>query len=154
MISDHLGTARWHHVAISVRDIDRALAFYRDLLGFALEWEMDHVRGEFVDEIVGLKDVDMRMAMLAGHGTRLELFQYHHPRGEDRGPRRQCDYGITHICLLVEDVRGLYERLAAAGVAFMAAPRNHRPGGWVTYMKDPEGVTIELLNPGDAVPSR
>ncbi len=46
--------------------MDRALNFYRDLLGFELEWELDHVSHEFVDKIVSLKEVDMRMAMLSG----------------------------------------------------------------------------------------
>jgi predicted enzyme related to lactoylglutathione lyase len=49
----------------------------------------------------------------------------------------------------VEDVCGTYERLVEKGVEFHAPPQNHRPDGWVTYMKDPEGVIIELLNPGD-----
>jgi catechol 2,3-dioxygenase-like lactoylglutathione lyase family enzyme len=149
MINDKLKNTRLHHVAISVRDMDRALNFYRDLLGFELEWELDHVSHEIVDKIVGLKEVDVRLAMLSGYGTRLELFQYYHPAGEDCAPKRQCDFGITHLCLYVEDVRGTYERLFDKGVEFHAPPQNHRPDGWITYMKDPEGVIIELLNPGD-----
>ena len=81
MKTGKLKNTNWHHVAISVRDMDRALNFYRDLLGFDLEWELDHVSAEIVDKIVGLKDVDVRLAMLSGYGTRLELFQYYHPEG-------------------------------------------------------------------------
>ena len=73
MKTEKIKNTHWHHVAISVRDMDRALAFYRDLLGFEVEWELDHVSAEIVDKIVGLKDVDMRMAMLSGYGIRLEL---------------------------------------------------------------------------------
>ncbi len=111
---------------------------------------IDHVSHEIVDKIVGLKKVDVRLAMLSGYGSRLELFHYYHPAGENVAPRRQCDFGITHICLFVEDVRGTYERLIEKGVEFHTPPQNHRPDGWVTYMKDTEGVTIEFLNPGDA----
>ena len=149
MTTEKLKNTHWHHVAISVRDMDRALEFYRDLLGFELEWELDHVSHEIIDKIVGLKEVDVRLAMLSGYGTRLELFHYYNPAGEDRAARRQCDFGITHICLHVEDVRGEYERLVEKGVEFHSPPQNHRPDGWVTYMKDPEGVVIELLNRGD-----
>ena len=38
--------ATWHHVAISVKDLDRALKFYRDLLGFKVDWDRDHYSGE------------------------------------------------------------------------------------------------------------
>jgi hypothetical protein len=74
MKTKKLKNTHFHHVAISVRDMDRALTFYRDLLGFELEWELDHVSHEIVDKIVGLKEVDVRLAMLSGYGTRLEFF--------------------------------------------------------------------------------
>ena len=150
MTTQKLQNTHYHHVAISVRDMDRALKFYRDLLGFELEWELDHVSHEIVDKIVGLKKVDVRLAMLSGYGTRLELFHYYNPAGKEGALRRQCDFGISHICLHVEDVRGTYQKLIEKGVEFHSPPQNHRPDGWVTYMKDPEGVVIELLNRGDA----
>jgi catechol 2,3-dioxygenase-like lactoylglutathione lyase family enzyme len=149
MTTEKLKHTHWDHVAISVRDMDRALHFYRDLLGFELDWELDHVSHEIVDKIVGLKEVDAHMAMLSGYGTRLEFFHYYNPTGEECAPRRQCDFGITHICLHVEDVRGTYDRLVEKGVEFHSPPQNRRPDGWVTYMKDPEGVVVELLNRGD-----
>jgi catechol 2,3-dioxygenase-like lactoylglutathione lyase family enzyme len=140
---------RWHHVAISVRDMNRVLSFYQGVLGFEIEWDMDHLQAPFIDEITGLKDVDVRITMLTGYGTRLELFQYYRPPGETPSPRRLCDHGITHFCLLVEDVRELYDKLIEKNVAFISPPVNHRPDGWVCYMKDPEGVVIELLTRKD-----
>jgi len=143
--------AKWFHAAVSVRDMDRSLAFYRDLLGFEVLWDFDHVTGGVIDAIVGLSDVDLRVAMLAGHGARMELFQYHHPKGQDRSAKRQSDYGFTHIALYVPDVRGAYEALVEKGVAFLSPPQNHRPDGWVVYMKDPDGNIVELVNPGEEI---
>jgi catechol 2,3-dioxygenase-like lactoylglutathione lyase family enzyme len=37
--------ASWHHVAISVRDMERTLGFYRDLLGFEVDWERERYSG-------------------------------------------------------------------------------------------------------------
>ncbi len=37
---------RWHHLAMAVRDIDRIVPFYRDLLGFEVDWEKPHYSGE------------------------------------------------------------------------------------------------------------
>jgi len=137
-----------HHVAVSVRDVDRQVAFYRDVLGFEVEWDMDHRSGEALDRVVGLQDVDLRIVMLKGYGLRLELLQYHRPRGREPAPVRQCDPGLVHFAISVSDIQGVYERLCAAGVSFNCPPQNLRPGVWATYFRDPEGVTVEIIQYG------
>ncbi len=137
--------ATWHHVAISVRDMASALKFYRDLLGFEVDWDMDHRGGELMSRVVQLPDPDVHMVMLKGYGTRIELFKYHNPIGEPAGPKRQCDFGLTHFALSVRKIHDIYERLQKAGVRFNCEPQNLRPGVWATYLQDPEGVTIELV---------
>jgi catechol 2,3-dioxygenase-like lactoylglutathione lyase family enzyme len=137
--------ALWHHVAISVRDMERALGFYRDLLGFEVDWERESYTGEMFGKVVGLQGAGARVVMLKGYGARVELFKYHTPSGEESGAKRQCDFGLTHFALTVKDIHTLYERFSRAGVHFNCPPQNLRPGVWATYMKDPEGVTIELV---------
>ena len=154
-----LGGGAWRHAALSVRDMERSLAFYRDVLGFTVAWDLDHAAGPVVDRIVGLEDVDVRIVLLAGYGAQLELFQYYRPRGEDRGPRRQCDFGLTHICLFVDDPRAEYDRLAEMGVEFISpAPEpppgrmgdlHARPGrrGGGTRQPGPHGLTTVRAGP-------
>jgi catechol 2,3-dioxygenase-like lactoylglutathione lyase family enzyme len=137
--------AAWHHVAISVRDMDRALRFYRDLLGFEVDWERENYTGEMFAKVVGLQSAGARVVMLKGYGARIELFHYRTPAGEECGARRQCDFGLTHFALMVKGVDELYKRLSETGVSFNCPPQNVRPGVWATYMKDPEGNTIELV---------
>lgn len=137
--------ALWHHVAISVRDMDGALRFYRDLLGFEVDWERENYTGEMFAKVVGLEGAGARVVMLKGYGGRIELFGYHTPTGRTSGVREQCDFGLTHFALTVKSIHGLYERLSKAGVRFNCPPQNLRPGVWATYMKDPEGNTIELV---------
>jgi catechol 2,3-dioxygenase-like lactoylglutathione lyase family enzyme len=137
--------ATLHHVAVSVKDVDRALRFYRDALGFEVEWDMDHRSGEPLSRVVGLPAADMRIVMLKGYGMHIELFKYYNPEGESNGQRRQCDVGLTHFALQVQDIHAVYERLVQAGVAFNCPPQNLRPGVWATYMKGPEGVTVEIV---------
>ena len=137
--------ATWHHVAISVRDMERTLGFYRDLLGFEVDWEKDHYTGEQLARVVGLEGADARVVMLKGYGTRVELFKYYTPAGKDLGPRRVCDFGLTHFALTVRKLHDIHGRLSGAGVHFNCPPQNLRPGVWATYMKDPEGNTIELV---------
>ena len=56
-----------------------------------------------------------------------------------------CDFGLTHFALSVKGIQKIYERLLGEGIRFNCPPQNLRPGVWATYMKDPEGVTIELV---------
>ena len=137
--------ASWHHVGISVQDMSRALHFYCDLLGFEVEWDHEGRSGQAMSNAVGLADARAHMVMLQGHGGRIELFDYNNPKGRDLGPMRQCDFGLIHFALSVKGLRELYERLVAAGVEFNCPPQDLRPGVIITYMKDPEGNTIELV---------
>jgi catechol 2,3-dioxygenase-like lactoylglutathione lyase family enzyme len=137
--------ATWHHVAISVKDMDKALHFYRDLLGFEVDWEREHYTGEAMAKVVGLGGADARVVMLKGYGARVELFKYNAPAGQETAAKRQCDFGLIHFALTVKKIHDIYERLSKAGVRFNCPPQNLRPGVWATYMKDPEGVTIELV---------
>jgi len=137
--------AMWHHAAISVRDMDRALSFYRDLLGFEVDWERERYEGDGFAKVVGLQGAAARVVMLKGYGARLELFKYFTPSGQESPPKRMCDFGLPHFALTVKNIHSIYERFSKAGVEFNCPPQNLRPGVWATYMRDPEGVTIELV---------
>ncbi|PKN30597.1 MAG: glyoxalase/bleomycin resistance/dioxygenase family protein [Deltaproteobacteria bacterium HGW-Deltaproteobacteria-21] len=137
--------AIWHHVAISVKDMENELRFYRDLLGFEVDWERENYTGEMYARVVGLPGATARVVMLKGYGGRIELFKYRVPEGDECGPKRQCDFGLTHFAIMVKGIHEIHERLVKAGVHFNCPPQNLRPGVWATYMKDPEGVTIELV---------
>jgi catechol 2,3-dioxygenase-like lactoylglutathione lyase family enzyme len=143
--------ASLHHTGLTVRDLDRSLAFYRDALGMETVFQQEK-QGGYLAAIVGYPDAHVRMAHLAfpGDSHRLELFQYLEPegRGEPGEPR---DVGITHVCLLVEDVAPIYERLRTAGVDFYSEPvdvdTGANAGGIGLYLRDPDGITLELFQP-------
>lgn len=137
--------ANWHHVAISVRNMDQALYFYRDLLGFDIDWERPNYSGDKFAAVVGLPDAAAHVVMLKGYGTRLELFHYHNPGGAKGIPGQQNDFGLTHFAFSVKKIHEIYDLLSANNVKFNCPPQNLRPGVWATYLKDPEGNTIELV---------
>ena len=137
--------AKFHHLAISVCDMDRMISFYTDVLGFEVDWDMDHRGGEKLGRVVGLPNPDAHIVMMKGYGARIELFKYHSPAGESHGNGRQCDFGFTHFALQVKNIHGLYDHLISAGARFNCPPQSLRPGVWATYMKDTEGNTIELV---------
>lgn len=135
----------FHHIAISVQDMASMVQFYRDLMGFEVEWDMDHRSGEAMSAVVGMPGADAHMVMLKGFGMHIELFHYHTPRGQEVRSRRQCDFGLIHLAFQVGDIHAFHARLSAAGASFNCPPKNLRPGVRATYMQDPEGNTVELI---------
>lgn len=136
--------ASWHHVAITVSDMAGMIAFLTEKLGFVIDWDHKHRSGPMMDAVVGLKDADAHVVMLKGYGVQVELFHYHHPQGRDM-VGRQCDFGINHFCLDVKGIHDVYHELCNEGVEFNCPPQNLRDGVWATYLKGPEGLTIELI---------
>jgi len=137
-----------HHAAISTSDLERSLAFYRDLLGFEVVMDGSWPTGvEVADSITGLRGSAARVAMLQGGNAAIELFQFASPKPRPADPRRPvCNHGITHIALEVLDIDAEYERLKAAGVEFHCPPQNLGRSR-VTYGRDPDGNVFELLEP-------
>ncbi len=135
-----------HHAAFSVTNLDESIRFYRDFLGMALEWGIDHRKSEALEKVVALKNVDVSYAMLNGWGGRIELFQYHSPEGLPYPPDKSvCDRGITHIAFEVTDIDTLYAELHARGARFNTPPQTIRPGVKATYFHDPDGITLEMV---------
>jgi glyoxylase I family protein len=132
-----------HHVAISVPDLERALAFYRDLLGFEVvsraEWDRDFPAG---DRAIGLAETSARMAMLRAANAFVELWQYRHPVPEDRRAR-PCDLGYPHLALQVSGIAEEYARLKAGGMTFVGEPVDFGTSSAI-YGADPFGNVIEL----------
>jgi catechol 2,3-dioxygenase-like lactoylglutathione lyase family enzyme len=138
-----------HHTAISTGDLERAVRFYRDLLGFSVVLEFQWPVGMAeADAITGLKDSSARAVMLKAGNMMIELFQYSSPTPKRSDANRPvCDHGITHIALDVTDVDAEYERLKAAGMRFHCPPQEIEVGGVkakATYGRDPDGNVVEI----------
>ncbi len=133
-----------HHVAIAVPDLDEALSFYRDALGFTVvqegDWDGDHPQA---DRVIGLEKTSARIAMLKAANAYIEIWQYRNPEPEDRRSR-PCDLGYPHFALQVTDIQAEYERLSKAGMTFAADAPVDLGTTSAIYGKDPFGNIIEL----------
>ena len=140
-----------HHTSFTVADLERSVAFFRDVLGFELLFTRE-VRQEYFDRIVGLPGCVVRVALfrIPGGGHHVELFQYLAPRGEPHRPR-PCDPGSTHLSLLVDDLAGLVGELRSRGAVLAGEPvlinAGPNEGGLAMYLQDPNGVLVELFQP-------
>lgn len=134
------------HTGIVVTDMEKALVFYRDLLGLKVAKDFKE-EGDYIDSISGLSGVRLWMVKLtADNGTMVELLQYlSHPR-EARDNPQICDIGCSHIAFTVDDIDKKYARLSKNGVRFNCPPYIS-PDGYakVTFCHDPDGTSIELV---------
>jgi catechol 2,3-dioxygenase-like lactoylglutathione lyase family enzyme len=139
-----------HHTALHVADLERSLAFYRDLLGFELLWER-YNQEPYVRKIVGYPTADLHQAMLRFPGSDhcLELIDY---RGVAKEPvdTSPPNPGTAHTCLLVRNLRECYAALVSAGAGSVSEPvrvtSGTNEGKLCVYMIDPDGFRVELLS--------
>jgi catechol 2,3-dioxygenase-like lactoylglutathione lyase family enzyme len=140
-----------HHTSFTVADLARSLGFFRDRLGLTVVSQRE-VHDDYFSRIVGLPDCGVRVALLRvpGSAHHVELFEYLAPQGDACTPR-PCDPGSAHLSLLVDDLPAFYERLCAEGVDFVGEPvgidAGPNAGGYGVYLRDPNGVLIELFQP-------
>ena len=134
------------HTGIVVTDMEKALAFYRDLLGLKIAKDFKE-EGDYIDSISGLSGVRVWMVKLsADAGSMVELLQYlSHPREPGDNPQI-CDIGCSHIAFTVDDIDKEYTRLLKGGVKFNCPPYVS-PDGYakVVFCHDPDGTSIELV---------
>ncbi len=137
----------FNHASFTVSDMDRSLAFYRDLLGMTLEADRE-LQAPHISRITGFPGTCMRVANLRVAGLMLELIQYREPAGE-RPVLRTCNVGNAHVAFDVEELPKVCRELSARGVQFRSEPveipSGPLQGGYVVYLSDPDGITLEFI---------
>lgn len=144
------------HFSFTVADMERSVAFYREVLGFELIHRQDS-SSEYIRRLVGYPNAEIRVAQFAVPGQPrgvsphdFELVEYLTPRGT-RGEIEIRNPGQAHLALAVDDIQELYEKLRAKGVRFFSPPNpitaGVNTGGYACYFHDPDQIVLELLQP-------
>ena len=137
-----------NHVGLTVSNLAKSIAFYRDLLGFHVAYERGEVTAEYMPRLVGIPGARLKIAGLDIPGLHLDLIEYLEPKAAAKaGPTN--DVGNVHLGFTVDDLRAAYKALSAAGVHFKSEPvsptTGPNQGGWAIYFVDPDGVTLEMI---------
>ena len=137
------------HTGITVSNLERSLAFWRDVLGFELS-HTAHQTGELAKEITGVEGAEIKLAVLkAPDGHKIELLHYLAPVDRKRADIRPCDIGSVHVALLVDDLDAILEKIAASGWTAAGEPQvlkaGPNAGKRVVYVRDHDGTTIEFM---------
>ena len=137
------------HVAVTVSDMERSLAFYCGLLGLK-EVERHHLEGEVISKMAGKPDVIMEVVRLEAPetpGVMLDLQQYVAPEGKV-SDAQLGDVAQSHFCFGVPNVWAAYEELTGKGVEFVSEPVSFDLEWGIVYVvffKDPDGFILELM---------
>jgi lactoylglutathione lyase len=123
---------RIDHTAITVTDITASVEFYTQVLGFHYDHEM------FIPES------NLHIVYLRLGDTILELFDVPKIIGTAISDVNEV-VGYKHICLLVDDVDAEYQRLLRCGVTFRIAPTTVNDAVRIAFLKDPDGLDVELI---------
>ena len=123
---------RFVYTGIRVRDLKKSLNFYRKALGMRVtrKGTMPH-GGKFV----GLR--------IPGSGQELELNWY--PKRSKFYSKYKRGDELDHLAFGVGDVHAALEKLVSKGVEVAVSPSKAK-GVTEVYVKDPDGIWIELLN--------
>ena len=125
---------RFDHVAITVRSVERSVAFYRDLLGF---------------EVLGQLLVDegrLKLVYLRSGGAHVELFEFRDHDAETAVGVPDSVGGFKHLALQTDDVDAVAGRLRAAGAEFTVDPLDAEGGVRLAFFRDPDGNLLEIVS--------
>ena len=134
-----------NHTGFVVRDLDRAVEFYRDVMGLTVTRTAERDGGP-ITQVVGYDDAHLRVALMQiGDSHTLELIQYISPLGSERPSDERNHLGAAHLAFTVDDIDQTHGQLVARGAQGLNPPAQVAPGRKACYLRDPEGNWIELL---------
>jgi glyoxylase I family protein len=138
------------HVGITVSDLSKSIAFYRDIMGFNVSRiEPPHAtRGRKL----GVPGAIVEIAILhyGEKNDSIELIKYITPPPPNEYGAPVNALGQAHICFRVDNIDKEMERLKQCGVSFVGGDdyeeNTYGPLKglkWV-YLKDPDGTNLEI----------
>jgi catechol 2,3-dioxygenase-like lactoylglutathione lyase family enzyme len=139
------------HIGISVADLDRSVAFWERLLAQPAR-DRRTLQGPGVEALVGYEGVQIDSCWfdLPG-GASLELVHYVN-RPELPYDPGTAHPGNVHLCLQVDEMQSAHAHALACGarrvsgepIEVAAGPK---AGMRIAYVRTPDGVTVELVQP-------
>jgi catechol 2,3-dioxygenase-like lactoylglutathione lyase family enzyme len=140
------------HIGLVVEDLDEMVRF---LTTVGLDCgEPGAFSGEWIDRIIGLEDVTVELVMArAPDGSDVfEVVRFQSPSASarERAPAANRP-GLRHVAFKVDDVRGVVDRVRAAGWETVGEIVEVRPF-LLCYVRGPEGLIVELAERLDGAP--
>lgn len=138
----------FNHTGVIVTDLDRAIGFFRDLLGFEMLSRAPR-DPSLIGRMTGLPSPEVEIAYLQGPGHRVELIRYATNGMRGFGQPRVYDDGAAHIALDVDDVEAAVRAAKDQGFEpvgeIITIDDGPNKGRRVVYLQSAYGLSIELI---------
>ncbi|WP_209659243.1 lactoylglutathione lyase family protein [Acetoanaerobium pronyense] len=144
------------HIGLSVTDLDKAVKFYKDVMGWYVVMEPSDVKEEN-DTAIGQMCIDVfgegwgtfRIAhMVTSDGIGVEIFEF--PNSEK--PENNFEYwksGVFHFCIQDPDVEGMVKKIVENGGKQRMPVREYYPNEKpyrMCYVEDLFGIIFEVYS--------
>jgi lactoylglutathione lyase len=133
---------RYLHTMIRVGDLDAALDFFVNKLGMVETRRMENEKGRFT--LIFLAAPGDAAQASASAAPVVELTYNWDPESYTGGRN------FGHLAYEVDDIYAFCDKLSQAGVTINRPPRD----GHMAFIRSPDGISIELLQKGGALPAR
>lgn len=127
---------KYIHTMVRVSNLEKSLYFYTEILGLEEKSRKEVEAGRFTLIFLGCPgDSDDK---------HLELTYNWDPENYPSGRN------FGHLAYIVEDIYTLCQKISEAGITINRPPRD----GHMAFIKSPDGISVELLQKGGALPKR
>lgn len=138
---------RYIHTMVRITDIDESLKFYCDILGFREIRRKENEQGRFtLIFLASSADVETATETQA---PMLEL-TYNWPPVNGQAEEYSGGRNFGHLAYIVDDIYAICQRAMDHGITINRPPRD----GHMAFLRSPDGISLELLQKGDALPKQ
>jgi catechol 2,3-dioxygenase-like lactoylglutathione lyase family enzyme len=137
-----------NHTSLTVSNLDRSIAFFRDCLGFEVTSKAPR-EAPLTERVTGIPGASITVAYVRGPGHSLELIEFHGPASKGKVKSRACDTGTFHVAYDVDDLDAALAAVKQYDVLPVAAPitvdGGPNKGARIAFVRDPDGIMLELI---------
>jgi lactoylglutathione lyase len=119
---------KWYHIGIKARDSEASIRFYRDILGL---------------DVVDTVEIWGKQFTFVGNDTIQIEIEQANPGDTQADPSTMT--GLNHFSVVVHDIHELVRQARTKGAGVLMDPFAPRPDRLTTFIKDPDGVMIQVI---------
>jgi lactoylglutathione lyase len=119
---------KWYHLGIKAKDSEASIRFYRDILGL---------------DIIDTVEIWGKKFTFVGNDTIQIEIEQANPGDAQADPSSMT--GLNHFSVVVDDIHGFVKEARVKSADVLMDPFNPRPDRLTTFIKDPDGVLIQVI---------
>ncbi len=143
-----------NHTGITVKDLDRSEAMFRELFGFET-FSRAPRDPAIISAVTGVPGARVEIVYMRNGATNIELLCYSGPDDRKDYRPRACDLGSLHMAMNVPDMDAALEKARAWPLEqvgeVITIDQGPNTGSRIVYMRNPEdGLIIEMIQKASA----